>query len=72
VNCLLAAVLGFLSLRQRRVELGWVAYTAVAFGTLKLLFEDLRFGDASSLVVSFLFYGSALILLPRLTRRTET
>jgi hypothetical protein len=37
--------------------------------SLKLLFEDLRFGDAASLVVSLLFYGLILILLPRLTRR---
>jgi hypothetical protein len=71
VNCILAVVLGFLCLRQQRIELGWVAYMAVGFGTLKLLFEDLRFGDAWSLVVSFLFYGSVLILLPRLTRKTE-
>jgi hypothetical protein len=71
VNCILAVVLGFLCLRQRRVELGWVAYMAVGFGTLKLLFEDLRFGDALSLVVSLLFYGSVLILLPRLTRHIE-
>jgi hypothetical protein len=28
-------------------ELGWAAYIAVAFGTLKLLFEDLRFGSAA-------------------------
>jgi len=71
VNCILAVVLVFLCLRQRRIELGWVAYMAVGFGTLKLLFEDLRFGNALSLVVSLLFYGSVLILLPRLTRRVE-
>jgi hypothetical protein len=63
--------LGFLSFRWKRVELGWVAYAAVAFGTLKLLFEDLRFGNAASLVVSLLFYGLILILLPRLTRRGQ-
>jgi hypothetical protein len=68
VNCALAFALGFLSFRWRRVELGWIAYTAVAFGTLKLMFEDLRFGNAASLVVSLLFYGLILILLPRLTR----
>jgi len=69
VNCALALALGFLGSRWRRTELGWVAYAAVAFGTLKLLFEDLRFGNAASLVVSLLFYGLILILLPRLTRR---
>jgi hypothetical protein len=67
-NCALALALGFLSSRTKRVELAWVAYAAVAFGTLKLLFEDLRFGNAASLVVSLLFYGLILILLPRLTR----
>jgi len=68
VNCALALALGFLGSRWQRIELGWVAYAAVAFGTLKLLFEDLRFGNAASLVVSLLFYGLILILLPRLTR----
>src|SRR5271166_6562463 len=69
LNCALALSLGFLGSRWKHVELGWVAYAAVAFGTLKLLFEDLRFGNAASLVVSLLFYGLILILLPRWTRR---
>jgi hypothetical protein len=71
VNCALALALGVLGSWWKRIELGWVAYTAVAFGTLKLLFEDLRFGNAASLVASLLFYGLILILLPRLTRRGE-
>lgn len=70
VNCVLALALGYLGSTWKRVELGWVAYAAVAFGTLKLLFEDLRFGNAASLVVSLLFYGLVLILLPKLTRRS--
>ena len=69
VNCALALAFGFLGSYLKRIELGWVAYAGVAFGTLKLLFEDLRFGNAASLVVSLLFYGLILILLPRLTRR---
>lgn len=72
VNCALALALGYLGSRWKRIELGWVAYTAVAFGTIKLLFEDLRFGNAASLVVSLLFYGLILILLPRLTRGPQT
>ena len=35
---------------------------------LKLVVEDLRFGNAATLMVSLLFYGLVLILLPRLTR----
>jgi hypothetical protein len=69
VNCGLAITLGYLGFRQKRIELGWVAYAAVGFGALKLLYEDLRFGNNASLVVSFVFYGAVLILLPRLTRR---
>ena len=72
VNCSLALALGFLGSRWHRIELGWVAYAAVAVGTLKLLFEDLRFGNAASMVVSLLFYGLVLILLPRFTRRRIT
>ena len=72
VNCALSLALGFVGSRWHRIELGWVAYAAVAVGTLKLLFEDLRFGNAASMVVSLLFYGLVLILLPRLTRRRIT
>jgi len=72
VNCGLALTLGYLGSRWKHIELGWVAYASVAFGTLKLLLEDLRFGNAASLVVSLLFYGLILILLPRLTRRTRS
>ncbi len=68
VICAVALSLG-VSSRMRRVELGWVAYAIVALGALKLLMEDLRYGSPASLVVSFLFYGMVLILLPRLTRR---
>lgn len=69
VSCALALSFGFLGFRWKRIELGWCAYAAVAFGTLKLFFEDLRIGNPASLVVSLLFYGLILILLPRLTRR---
>lgn len=71
VNCLLALALAFLGSRWKRLELGWIAYAAVAFGSLKLLFEDLRFGNAASLVVSLLFYGLILIVLPSLIRRGQ-
>lgn len=71
-NCGLALVLGFLCSRQKRMELGWAAYAAVGFGAIKLVFEDLRFGNAASLVGSLLFYGLILILLPKLTREPRT
>jgi hypothetical protein len=69
VGCAVALALAFVGPRWKRVELGWVAYAAVGFGTLKLLLEDLRFGNPASLVVSLLFYGGVLILLPRMMQR---
>jgi hypothetical protein len=68
VTCSIALTLGFSGSRLKRAELLWVGYVAIAFGALKLLFEDLRFGNAASLVASLLFYGLILILIPRLTR----
>jgi hypothetical protein len=68
VTCVIALGFGYAGSRWNRVELGWVAYGAVALGALKLLLEDLRFGSAGTLMVSLLFYGLILILLPRLTR----
>jgi hypothetical protein len=68
VTCVMALGLGYVGSRWNRVELGWVAYGAIALGALKLLVEDLRFGNAGTLVVSLLSYGLILILLPRLTR----
>lgn len=70
VICVLALALGLAS-RRHHVELRWIAYAAAALGTLKLLFEDLPFGNPASLVVSFVFYGLILILLPRLTPSTK-
>ena len=68
VTCLAALGLGYAGSRGSRVELGWLAYAAIALGTLKLLVEDFRFGNAGTLVVSLLFYGLVLILLPKVTR----
>ncbi len=68
VTCVMALGLGCAGSRWNRVELGWVAYGAIGLGALKLVMEDLRFGSAGTLMVSLLFYGLILILLPRLTR----
>jgi hypothetical protein len=68
VTCLMALGLGYVGSRWNRVELGWVAYGAIGLGALKLVAEDLRFGNAGTLMVSLLFYGLVLILLPRVTR----
>ena len=71
VICASALILGILGARRNRVELIWLAYATIVLGTLKLFLEDLRFGNALTLVISLLFYGLILILLPRLTKRHE-
>ena len=58
-----------LGARCKRIELGWLAYGTIALGTVKFLFEDLRLENAASLVLSLLFYGLALILMPRILPR---
>jgi hypothetical protein len=68
VTCLMALALGYAGSRWNRLELGWVAYGAIGLGALKLVGEDLRFGNAGTLMVSMLFYGLILILLPKVTR----
>lgn len=69
VGCAVALGLAFIGARWKKIELGWVAYAAVGFGTLKLLLEDLKYGNAATLVVSLLFYGGVLILLPKMMQR---
>jgi hypothetical protein len=69
VTCMFALGLGVLARRYKRPELRGLAYTMVGLGAIKLMLEDLRVGNASSLVISFLFYGLILILLPRCSRQ---
>ena len=47
----------------------WIVYPVLVLGAIKLLVEDLPHGTPATLAVSFLLYGSALILGPRLARR---
>jgi hypothetical protein len=68
VTCVMALGLGYAGSRWNRVELGWLAYGAIGLGALKLVAEDLRFGNAGTLMMSLLFYGLVLVLLPRVTR----
>jgi len=52
----------------KRPELRTLAYFALVAGGLKLLFEDLPGGTPMTLFVAFVFYGGALLLIPRLMR----
>jgi hypothetical protein len=68
VTCAAALALGYTGSRWRRTELVWIAYAAIAFGSLKLLLEDLRQGGPVAIAVSLVGYGAVLILVPRMVR----
>jgi hypothetical protein len=52
-------------------DLVWLPYPVLIAGGLKLVLEDLRTSSPAALVIAFGFYGAALIVVPRLLRRTE-
>lgn len=56
----------------RRNELRALAYVVLVGGGLKLAAEDLPTGRPMTLFVSFVFYGAALLLIPRLMRSAKT
>ena len=68
VTCAAALVLAFIGARWNRRELVWIAYAIAVLGSVKLVFEDLRFDTSQSLAASLLMYGAVLILIPRLVR----
>ena len=53
-----------------RVERGWLGYVMLALVGIKLLAEDLPRGRPSTLFVALAVYGAALVLAPRLVRRS--
>jgi hypothetical protein len=63
------AVALVLALIRRRVacaELKWIAYLALFLGGVELVAQGLPNGQPLLLLVSFVFYGAGLILVPRL------
>ncbi len=68
VVSLSAYALAFLWRSTGRRELRTLAYLALVAGGIKLLLEDLPQGTPMTLFVAFVFYGGALLLVPRLMR----
>ncbi len=66
-----AILLAWVCRFPRLKEAAWLVYPVLIAGGLKLLMEDLRGGRPMTLVVSFALYGGALILAPRLVRRSK-
>jgi hypothetical protein len=69
VIALVAVVLAWAGRRWSLQELTWLAYPVLVVGFLKLLFEDLRYGEPLTLFLGLAMYGSALIVTPRLLRK---
>ncbi len=67
----LSVALAYLSARWRRRELAWLAYAVMALGAYKLIARDFPRERNLTLVISLLFYGGALILLPRILQRSR-
>lgn len=66
-----AVLLAFVGRSERLREAAWLVYPLLIVGALKLMFEDLRAGQPTALVLSFVLYGGALIVAPRLARRAR-
>ncbi len=67
----LSVALAWVSARWRKREGGWLVYGLMAIGAYKLVMRDFPEERNLTLVVSLLFYGGALILLPRLLQRAR-
>ncbi|HTU51579.1 MAG TPA: hypothetical protein VMF56_13370 [Acidobacteriaceae bacterium] len=66
--CVLALLLAYSGSRWQRRELGWLAYGALAFVALKLVFEDMRHGHLGFTAASTFLYAITLLSVPRLVR----
>ena len=69
VLTLLSASLAWSGIRWGRRELVWLAYCLMALAAWKLVARDFQHERNLALVVSLLFYGGTLILLPRILQR---
>ena len=66
---LFAVLLAWSGARWRKPELTWLMYAAMTLAAAKILFRDFSRENTMTLVVSLLFYGATLILLPRILRK---
>ncbi len=66
--CSLALALAFGGARSQRLEMTRIAYAALAFMAVKLMFEDLRHGRMEFIAASLFLFAVTLIAVPRLAR----
>jgi hypothetical protein len=68
----LVVAIGWSGAHWGRRELRWVVYALMALAVWKLAIRDVPHERNLSLVVSLLFYGGALIILPRFVQKKAT
>ena len=68
IICTLAIFLAWAGAHWSRKELIWLLYPLIVLGAIKLVAEDFRQARAVTMCLSLLFYGSALVVVPRLVR----
>ncbi|MGA7159220.1 MAG: hypothetical protein WBY53_20410 [Acidobacteriaceae bacterium] len=67
--CAATLALAALGSRRRRTELVWLAYVTVALTAAKVLLMDVRHETLLAIAITFIFYATTLILLPRIIGR---
>ena len=65
-----ALVVAALSRIKPCVEFGWLVYPVLLAGGLKLVADDFRHSTPATLFAALTVYGAALILAPRIARRS--
>jgi hypothetical protein len=65
--CGIALALAFGGARMQRLEMKRLAYMALVFEAIKLVFEDLRHGRMEFIAASFFIFALTLIAVPRLS-----
>jgi hypothetical protein len=70
VIAIFAVGLAWAGRRWSLQELSWFVYPVLIAGGAKLLWEDLRYDQPVALFLALALYGSALIVTPRLVKRS--
>jgi hypothetical protein len=71
IVCGAALVFAGLSRVRRHAELVWAAYGALGAAACKIAIDDLPNGRAMTIFMSFILFGGAMILAPRLVPEAE-
>ena len=71
VMCAMALMLAWGGSRRQRSELATLAWVALVFVALKLLFKDLRHGHLGFTAASIFLFAITLLLVPRLRRKRQ-